>query len=240
MNTFFSSSVAQSGSTGLRDYMVYVYQSMALALSITGIVAFAIYQAVLSSPQLGTFLFGSPFKFVVMLAPLAFMLIFGFKINSLSFEKSRNIFYIFSAVMGLSLSSIFLVYTGTSIARAFFVTAGTFAAMSLYGYTTKKDLTAFGSFLMMAVIGLLIASVVNIFLKSSGFSYIISILAVLIFTGLTAYDVQKIKEMYYHYQVGSIDDETIKKVAIMGALTLYMDFINIFMNLLHLLGEKKE
>jgi FtsH-binding integral membrane protein len=240
MNTFSSSSVSQSGSTGLRDYMVYVYQSMALALGITGLVAFVLYQAVLASPELGKFLFQSPFKFVVMFAPFALVLVLGFKIQSFSFEKARGMFYAYSALMGLSLSSIFLVYTGTSIARAFFVTAGTFAAMSLYGYTTKKDLTAFGSFLMMAVFGLIIASIVNIFLKSTGMAFILSILSVLIFTGLTAYDVQKIKETYYHYQTGSIDDETIKKVAIMGALSLYIDFVNIFVSLLHLLGDKKD
>ena len=240
MNTFSSSSVSQSSSTGLRDYMVYVYQSMALALGITGLVAFVLYQAVLASPELGKFLFQSPFKFVVMFAPFALVLVLGFKIQSFSFEKARGMFYAYSALMGLSLSSIFLVYTGTSIARAFFVTAGTFAAMSLYGYTTKKDLTAFGSFLMMAVFGLIIASIVNIFLKSTGMAFILSILSVLIFTGLTAYDVQKIKETYYHYQTGSIDDETIKKVAIMGALSLYIDFVNIFVSLLHLLGDKKD
>ena len=240
MNTYQTTSSVQTGAGGLRDYMVYVYQSMALALSITGIVAFVVYQMVISSPAVATFLFQSPFKIVVMFAPFVMVLFLGFKIGSLSFEKARGVFYTYSALMGLSLSTIFLAYTGTSIARAFFVTAGTFAGMSLYGYTTKKDLTAFGSFLVMALIGLLIASIVNIFLKSSGMGFVISVLSVLIFTGLTAYDVQRIKETYYHYQSGHISDDGIRKVALMGALSLYLDFINIFVHLLHLFGEERK
>jgi FtsH-binding integral membrane protein len=240
MNTYQTTSSVQTGAGGLRDYMVYVYQSMALALSITGIVAFIVYQTVISSPAIATFLFSSPFKIVVMFAPFVMVLFLSFKIGSLSFEKARGIFYTYSALMGLSLSTIFLAYTGTSIARAFFVTAGTFAGMSLYGYTTKKDLTAFGSFLVMALIGLMIASIVNIFLKSSGMGFVISVLSVLIFTGLTAYDVQRIKETYYHYQSGHISDDGIRKVALMGALALYLDFINIFVHLLHLFGEERK
>lgn len=238
MNTYSSARV-DAGSTGLRDYMVYVYQSMAMALALTGITAFLTYQLALSSTQFYTLLFQSPLKFVIMFAPLGLVLMLGFKINTMSFDKARTLFYIYAVLMGLSMSSIFFIYTGQSISRAFFITAGTFAAMSIYGYTTKRDLTGFGSFLMMGVIGLLIAMVVNIFLKSSGMALAISVLSVLIFTGLTAYDVQRIKETYYHYQTGMINDNTIRKVAIMGALTLYIDFINVFIHLLSLFGERK-
>jgi uncharacterized protein len=238
MNTV-QSQYSQSASGGLRDYMVFVYQSMALALSITGVVAFVLYQMILSSPSLANLLFKSPLSFIVMFAPLGMALFLGFRINHIPFQKARALFFAYSFLMGISLSTIFLAYTGESIARAFFVTAGTFAGMSLYGYTTKRDLTAFGSFLVMALIGIIIASIVNIFLKSSGMGFAISVLSVLIFTGLTAYDVQRIKEMFYHYQSGQIDDEGIKKVALMGAFSLYLDFINIFIHLLHLFGDRK-
>ena len=238
MNTV-QSQYSQSASGGLRDYMVFVYQSMALALSITGVVAFVLYQMILSSPSLANLLFKSPLSFIVMFAPLGMALFLGFRINHIPFQKARALFFAYSFLMGISLSTIFLAYTGESIARAFFVTAGTFAGMSLYGYTTKRDLTAFGSFLVMALIGIIIASIVNIFLKSSGMGFAISVLSVLIFTGLTAYDVQRIKEMFYHYQSGQIDDEGIKKVALMGAFSLYLDFINTFIPLLHLFGDRK-
>jgi FtsH-binding integral membrane protein len=237
MNTY--SSTTQSASTGLRDYMVYVYQSMSIALGLTGLVAFLTYQFALNSPAFATLIFQSPLKFVIMFAPLGLVLLLGFKINSMRFESARNLFYVYSVLMGLSMSAIFMVYTGQSIARAFFITAGTFAAMSLYGYTTKKDLTAIGSFMMMAVIGILIAAISNLFLKSSGLALAISIISVIVFTVLTAYDVQRIKETYYHYQMGTISDDGIRKVAIMGALTLYIDFINVFIHLLSLFGEKK-
>lgn len=239
MNTIFSTASSQENSQGLRDYMVFVYKSMAMALTLTGLVAFITYQMVLASPSFASLMFQSPLRIVVMFAPLAMALFLGFKINHLSFEKARNLFYVYATLMGISLSTVLLVYTGASVARAFFITAGTFASMSIYGYTTKKDLSAFGSFLMMAVIGLIIASLVNIFLKSSGMSFAISIFAVLIFTGLTAWDTQRIKEMYYHYQGGQIGDEQIKKVAIMGAFSLYLDFINIFIHLLHLFGDRR-
>lgn len=239
MNTVFSSVAVNENSKGVRDYMVFVYQSMALALTITGIVAFVLYQMILSSPAIASVLFQSPLRFLVMFAPLGIALFLGFKINNIPFAKARNLFYLYSFCMGISLSTIFLSYTGASIARAFFVTAGTFAGMSIYGYTTKKDLSAFGSFIIMALIGLIIASIVNIFLKSTGFSYALSVIAVLLFTGLTAWDTQRIKEMYYQYQTGVIDDETIRKVAIMGAFSLYLDFINIFIHLLHLFGERR-
>lgn len=238
MNTYSSTRV-DTGSTGLRDYMVYVYQSMAMALALTGLIALITYQLAISSVQFYTLLFQSPLKFVVMFAPLGIVLMMGFRINVMSFEKARALFYVYAVLMGLSMASIFFIYTGESIARAFFITAGTFAAMSIYGYTTKRDLTVFGSFLIMGVIGLLIAIVANIFLKSSGLALAISVLSVIIFTALTAYDVQRIKETYYHYQTGMINDETIRKVAIMGALTLYIDFINVFIHLLSLFGERK-
>ena len=239
MNTYSSAS-SQAGSTGLRDYMVYVYQSMSIALGLTGLVAFLTYQFALSSPAFATLIFQSPLKYVIMFAPLGLVLILGFKINSMRFESARNLFYTYSVLMGLSMSAIFMVYTGQSIARAFFITAGTFAAMSIYGYTTKKDLTSIGSFMMMAVIGILIAAITNIFLKSQGLGLAISIISVIVFTVLTAYDVQRIKETYYHYQMGTINDDGIRKVAIMGALTLYIDFINVFIHLVQLFGERKE
>ena len=153
----------------------------------------------------------------------------------MSASRAQTVFWIFAALMGASLSSIFVQYTGTSIARVFFITAGTFGAMSLYGYTTKKDLTGLGSFLMMGLFGIIIASIVNIFLKSSAMHFVISILGVLIFVGLTAYDTQKIKNMY----LASDGNEVMSKKAIMGALTLYLDFINLFIMLLRLFGQRR-
>jgi FtsH-binding integral membrane protein len=172
---------------------------------------------------------------VVALAPLGIVMYMSFGINSMSSSRAQTVFWIFAALMGASLSSIFVVYTGTSISRVFFITAGTFGAMSLYGYTTKKDLTSLGSFLIMGLIGILIASIVNIFLKSSAMYFVISVLGVLIFVGLTAYDTQKIKNMYLE----SDGNEVMSKKAIMGALTLYLDFINLFIMLLRLFGQRR-
>ena len=159
----------------------------------------------------------------------------SFGIRKMSAAKAQTTFWIFAALMGASLASIFLVYTGASITRVFFITAGTFGAMSIYGYTTKRDLTKLGSFLMMGLIGIIIASIVNIFMKSSMMYFVISILGVLIFVGLTAYDTQKIKNMY----LASDDSEISGKKAVMGALTLYLDFINLFIMLLRLFGQRR-
>ena len=217
---------------GLRQYMLSVYNYMGLGLAITGLVAFV----VASSPALWQPIFGTPLKWVVMLAPIGFVFFLSARINSMSVGAAQITFWIYAAVMGLSLASVFLVFTGESVARVFFITAGTFGAMSLYGYTTQRDLSQFGSFLMMGLIGVIIASIVNIFLGSSALQFAISVIGVLVFVGLTAYDTQRIKESYYEL-AGS---DTLAKGAIMGALTLYLDFINLFVMLLQLFGQNRE
>jgi hypothetical protein len=216
---------------GLRAHMLRVYNYMASGVALTGIVAYA----VASSPDLMQAIFGTPLAWVVMLAPLAFVLVLSFGINRLSLFATQALFWTFAAAMGLSLSTIFVVYTGESIARVFFITAASFGALSLYGYTTKRDLSAFGSFLFMGLIGIIIASVVNWFLQSSGLQFAISVIGVLVFAGLTAYDTQRIKSMYLETDA----HETAGKKAIMGALALYLDFINLMMLLLQLLGNRR-
>jgi uncharacterized protein len=235
---------------GLRSYMLRVYNYMGIGLVVTGLVAwFAANAAVTTDAnaavgqladgtlvtQWGALLFASPLQWVVMLAPLAFVLVLSFGINKLSVPAAQATFWAFAAVMGLSLSSIFLVYTGASIAKVFFITAATFGAMSLYGYTTKRDLTGMGNFLMMGLIGLIIASIVNIFLGSSMLDFAISAVGVLVFVGLTAYDTQKIKENYSEH----FGADVLAKNAIMGALSLYLDFINLFLMLLRLFGNRE-
>ncbi len=217
---------------GLRDYMQKVFNNMGIALGITGLVSFI----TASSPALLNAIFGSPLKWLVMLAPLGFIFFMSAKINKVSAAQARTYLWVFSGLMGLSLAPIFLMYTGASIARAFFITASLFGAMSLYGYTTKKDLTAMGSFMMMGLIGLIIASIVNLFLQSSAMQFALSILTVIIFTGLTAYDVQRIKSIYYQFAGHA---EAISKAATMGALSLYMDFINMFLAILRLFGDRR-
>tara|TARA_B100001142_G_scaffold290239_1_gene307551 strand:+ start:341 stop:1099 length:759 start_codon:yes stop_codon:yes gene_type:complete len=226
--------------SGLREYMLRIYNYMASGLVLTGIIAYASANspAVLNmmytvSPSGG--LQATGLAWIAMLSPFAFILALSFGINKMKASTAQAVFWGFSAVMGLSLSHIFLSYTGTSITRVFFITAGTFSAMSLYGYTTKKDLTGLGSFLFMGLIGIIIASIVNIFLQSSAMHFVISVIGVLIFVGLTAYDTQKIKNMY-----SEIDgSEIASKKAIMGALTLYLDFINLFLMLLRLFGDRR-
>ena len=232
--TSFASSASRTSTfdSALSDYMVKVYQYMSIALAISGLVAFM----VASSPALMQAIFGTPLAFVVMLAPLGFVIFFGIKLKSISAEKAKSYLWIYSGLMGLSLASIFAIYTGTSITRVFLITASTFGAMSLYGYSTKKDLTNFGSFLIMGLIGIMVASLVNIFLKSSGLDFAISFLGVFIFIGLTAYDTQRIKQTYYHF---AGNNEMVSKMAVMGALNLYMDFINLFIMLLRFFGERK-
>jgi FtsH-binding integral membrane protein len=226
----------------LRQYMLKVYNFMSLALAITGLVAYfaSTSEAFISTiyhVQNGVVTGASGMGYLLMFAPLAFVMVLSFGIQKLAYSTAQMIFWSYAAVMGLSLTSIFLVYTGESIARAFFITASVFGAMSLYGYTTKKDLTSWGSFLMMGVFGLIIASIVNIFLLSSAMQFAVSILGVIIFTGLTAYDTQNIKNNFY--QVGGTNEELIGKAALMGALQLYLDFINIFMQMLYLFGDRK-
>jgi FtsH-binding integral membrane protein len=217
---------------GLRSYMLSIYNYMAAALALTGVIAFG----AASSPALMQTIFGTPLQWVVALAPLGIVMFLSFRVQKLSMQAAQTWFWVFAAAMGLSLSSIFMVYTGVSIARVFFITAGVFGSMSLYGYTTKKDLTGIGSFLMMGMFGLIIASLVNMFMHSSGLQFAISAIGVLIFTGLTAYDTQKIKHMYY--SVGGTG-EMAGKAAIMGALTLYLDFINLMLMLLRFFGDRR-
>ena len=216
---------------GLRQHMLRVYNYMASALALTGVVAFI----TANTPALFNAIFGTPLMWVVMLAPLGFVFFLSARFQHMSFSTAQTVFWVFAGVMGLSLATIFVVYTGASIARVFFITAGTFAGMSLYGYTTKKDLTGWGSFLFMGLIGIIIAGLVNMFIQSTALHFAISVIGVLVFVGLTAYDTQKIKEMY----ADTYDSETIGKMAIMGALNLYLDFINLFIMLLHLFGSRR-
>jgi FtsH-binding integral membrane protein len=216
---------------GLRQYMLRVYNLMAAGLGLTGLVAYVavvtgFYQQIASTPLI----------WVVMLAPLAAVLFLSFRIERMSVGAAQATFWGYAALMGLSLAGIFLVYTGASVARVFFISAATFAAMSLYGYTTRRDLSRFGSFLFMGLIGIVLASVVNIFIGSSALQFAISVIGVLVFTGLTAYDTQRIKEVY----LASDPGEVLAKKALMGALTLYLDFINLFVMLLQLTGQRRE
>ncbi len=238
---FGAQSRAVAYDAGLRAYMLKIYNYMASALALTGIVALGASksEAILSAlytVQNGQVAGMSGLGWIVALAPIGLVLWLSMGINRLSTTAAQGIFWAYAALVGLSLTSIFLLYTGESIARAFFVTAGTFGAMSIYGYTTKRDLTGMGSFLMMGLIGLIIASIVNMFLGSEGLAFATSVIGVLIFVGLTAYDTQKLKGMYY--QVAG-NAEALTKVSIMGALSLYMDFINIFMYLLRFIGDRR-
>ncbi|AIC29322.1 MULTISPECIES: Bax inhibitor-1/YccA family protein [Rhizobium] len=223
---------------GLRAYMLKVYNLMALGLAITGVAAYLSFQLAFANGEITAFgqaIYLSPLKWVVILAPLALVFFLSFRIHRMSVSAAQTTFAIYAALVGLSLSSIFLIYTGQSVVQTFFVTAASFGALSLYGYTTKRDLSAMGSFLIMGLFGLIIASLVNVFLASSAMQFAISVIGVLIFAGLTAYDTQRIKELYYE-----ADDVAVAgRKAIMGALTLYLDFINLFMFLLQFMGNRK-
>ena len=238
---------------GLRAHMNKVYGTMSVGMLITFAAAWAISGlAVTADPsaavaqlsadkyltQLGYSIYASPLKWVIMFAPLAFIFGFGAAVNRLSAAGAQLVFYAFAFVMGLSISSIFLIYTGMSIIQVFLITSIAFAGLSLYGYTTKRDISGMGAFLIMGVIGLLVASIVNIFIGSSMITFAISVLGVLIFAGLTAYDTQKIKATYVQ-MAHSGDSEWLAKSAIMGALNLYLDFINMFMFLLQLFGSRE-
>jgi FtsH-binding integral membrane protein len=232
---------------GLRAYMLKVYNFMASGVLLTGFISLLVFEisggmeiklgasGLVGLTPFGQLIFNSGFKWLVMLAPLGIVMYMSFGIAKMSASKAQMAFWIFAALMGASLASIFIVYEQMSIARVFFITAGTFGAMSIYGYTTKRDLTKLGSFLMMGLIGIIIASVVNMFMQSGLMHYVISILGVLIFVGLTAYDTQKIKNMY----LASDSGEIMGKKAVMGALTLYLDFINLFIMLLRLFGQRR-
>jgi len=229
---------------GLRAYMLKVYNYMTTALVLTGGVALLFGRLAIETNSdgsiknftgIGEALFASPLAFIIMFAPLV-MIFFGFRnIATMSLNKAQSIFWTFSILMGLSMASIFIVYTDASIARVFFISAATFGATSIYGYTTKRDLTGLGSFLFMGLIGLIIAMIVNWFLQSAQLYYLISAAGVLIFVGLTAYDTQKIKNIYNSFD----SNEESGKKAIMGALTLYLDFINLFIMLLRLIGQRR-
>ncbi|MDP1730185.1 MAG: Bax inhibitor-1/YccA family protein [Devosia sp.] len=220
---------------GLRSYMLRVYNYMGIGLAVTGFVAYFFNRWLETTPGMMEAFYTSPLMWVVALSPLAFVLVLSFGIQKMSVGAAQLTFWAFAMVMGLSLSSIFAVYTDASIAKVFFITAATFGAMSLWGYTTKRDLTGMGSFLFMGLIGLIIAMVVNIFLASSMLEFAISAIGVLIFVGLTAYDTQKIKESYSENHGA----DALAKGAIMGALRLYLDFINLFMMLLRLFGNRE-
>jgi FtsH-binding integral membrane protein len=227
---------------GLRAHMIRVYNYMAAALLITAIAAYGTFSATfqevggqLVPTALGQTLFGSPLMWVIVFAPLALVFFLSFRIQHLSVGTAQAIFWVYAALLGVSLSTIFVAYTATSITQVFFVSAATFGAVSLWGYTTRRDLTGMGSFLFMGLIGIVIAMLVNIFLQSSALGFAVSVIGVLVFTGLTAYDTQKIKEMYY---VG--DDGTVAgRKAVMGALSLYLDFVNLFLMLLRLFGNSR-
>ncbi len=216
---------------GLRSYMLRVYNYMCVALALSGAVAFY----VSTSPTLQQAIFGTPLKWVVFLAPLGLVIFLSARINKMSATAAQTTFWIFAGLMGMSLASIFIAYTPESITRVFFITAGAFAGLSLVGYTTKKDLSGMGTFLIMGVIGLFIAMLVNMFLGSSILQLGISVIGVLIFAGLTAYDTQKIKLMYYEADGA----EVATKKSIMGALRLYLDFLNMFIFLMHILGVSR-
>jgi hypothetical protein len=224
-----NSAIPQIGiDAGLRHYMLRVYNYMAGGLAITGVVAY-LFQGVYAQ------LAHSPIIYVIIFAPLLVVFLFAARIQSMSLGAAQATFWGFAALMGLSLSSVFLAYTGASIAEVFFITAATFLAMSLYGYTTKADLAKFGSFLMMGVFGIIIAMVVNIFMQSPAVQFAISVLGVVIFTGLTAWDTQRIKEVYLEGD----SDAIAGKKAIQGALALYLDFLNIFLFMLQLMGNRR-
>jgi uncharacterized protein len=234
---------------GLRSYMLSVYNYMAIGLAFTGIAALGCYMlAVTTDPSMavgkvgdimltsfGAALYTSALKWVVIFAPLAMVFFLSARLGSMSVGAAQISFWAFAVLMGVSLSSVFLVYTHDSIARVFFITAAAFGALSLYGYTTKRDLTGMGTFLIMGLFGIIIASLVNIFIGSSMVQFVISVIGVLVFSGLTAYDTQRIKEMYDYVD----DSAMVGRKAIMGALTLYLDFINLFTMLLSLFGNRE-
>ena len=215
---------------GLRQYMLRVYNYMAGGLALTGLVAY-----VAAASGFFEAVYHTPIYWVVLLAPLALVFLLSFRIQNMSLGSAQLTFWAYAGLVGLSLAGLFLVYTGLSIASTFFITAAMFLGMSIYGYTTGRDLTGFGSFLFMGLIGIIIASLVNLFLASPGLSFAISVIGVLIFTGLTAWDTQRIKEMYF----AGDDTAVMGKKAIMGALALYLDFLNLFLMLLRLVGQNR-
>ena len=229
---------------GLRAYMLKVYNYMTTGLLLTGIIAYIFGKLsietnamgqIVKLTAIGELIFRSPLMWVIMLAPLGFVFYLSARINKMSVSAAQITFWLFASIMGLSLASVFIEFTHTSIARVFFITSGTFAAMSIYGYTTKKDLTKLGGFLFMGLIGIIIASLVNLFIGSSALQFAISVIGVIVFVGLTAYDTQNIKNAYY----AGDSNEVGSKKALLGALKLYLDFINLFILLLQLFGQRR-
>jgi uncharacterized protein len=236
---------------GLRSYMLRIYNYMSIGLAITGLAALGVYMVAVADGSsadairigklyltpIGYQIYVGPLKWLFMLAPLAMVFAISAGINKFKPATTQLLFWVFSALMGISLSSIFLVYTHTSIVRVFFITAASFGALSLYGYTTKRDMTGMGSFLIMGLFGIIIASVVNIFVASSMLQFIVSVVGVLVFAGLTAYDTQRLKNDYI-YGYASQGGDVAERAAISGALSLYLNFINLFTLLLQLLGQR--
>ncbi|HEX2655264.1 MAG TPA: Bax inhibitor-1/YccA family protein [Xanthobacteraceae bacterium] len=247
---------------GLRAYMLRIYNTMVIGMAITGAAALGIYLlSVTADPSaaatvlangaqvpariagnlyltsVGYALFVSPLKWVVILAPLGMVFLLGFRVNSMSPQAASVAFFVYAALVGISLGSIFLVFTHLSIVRVFFITAASFGALSLWGYTTKRDLSAMGAFLMMGLVGIIIASLVNIFIASTAMQFVISVVGVLVFAGLTAWDTQRLKD---EYVAGAMQGEVLERSAIMGALSLYLDFLNLFLMLLQLFGQRQE
>ena len=219
---------------GLRAYMLRVYNLMALGVALTGVVAFAVSQFAVANPAFANAIYHSPLKWVIVFAPLALVFFLSFRIDKMTASAAQTTFWVYAGLVGASLSSIFLVYTSASIVQTFAITAASFGALSLYGYTTKRSLSAMGSFMMMGLFGLIIAMLVNLFLQSTALQFAINAGGVLIFAGLTAWDTQNIKEMYFDGD----SSEVAGKKAVMGALTLYMDFINLFLFLLRFMGNR--
>jgi FtsH-binding integral membrane protein len=247
---------------GLRAYMLRVYNYMVIGLAITGLAALGIYMLSITGDMasaakvmrngaeipariaantyltpIGYTMFVSPVKWAVILAPLAMVFVLSFGIERMRPSTAHVMFWVFAALIGLSLGSIFMVYTHTSIVRVFFITAASFGALSLWGYTTQRDLSGMGSFLIMGLFGVILASLVNLFMASSALQFVISVVGVLVFAGLTAYDTQRLKSEYLY---GAMDGETTERSAIMGALSLYLNFINLFTLLMQLLGTREE
>ena len=246
-NSRFGAGTARSGAgavdQGLRAYMIGVYNYMTLGLGVTGLVAYGAFAfgtvqtgtGRLALTDFGHAIYVSPLRWLIVLAPLAVVFYISARINSMSVASARNAFLVFAALIGLSMSALLVVYTGASIGRAFFATAAAFGSLSVYGYTTRRDLSAMGSFMMMGVIGLIIASLLNLFLQSTGLQWAISVLCVIVFAGLTAWDTQSIKAMYY----AGDSYEMVHKKSIHGALRLYLDFINMFQAILMLTGSQR-
>src|SRR5215510_9497946 len=238
----FGAARAEAIDAGLRAYMIRVYNYMASGVALTGLVAWLTFSAAvvqtsagLQLTAFGQAVFQGPLMWILILAPLGLVFAISFGINRLQPGTALMLFFVYAGSLGLSLASIFLIYTGESVARVFFISAASFGALSLYGYTTQRDLTGIGSFMFMGLIGIIIASLVNMFLKSTGLDWAISIIGVIVFAGLTAYDTQSIKEMY-----SPMDDGTVGgRKAVMGALRLYLDFINLFLMLLRLMGDRR-